>query len=320
MEGEKITYTYKIIQSNFSVKYTGIEIKELLTNTTIALKDNLDIDVTAKKNATISLSGLIPFNILSNNSLENNKSSSNSNQSMRTYPCFKFYIQDLNGNSISKELYSCSEDTTKINFYTLKQLQCKINSDCPLIFSCNSNEGKCTKITCNECEYVKNQVCTPYECCSSNACQENEACLDNTCKVLTCNQDELLESHECLKLVCKDDEYIFEQACRTLICQNDEKIINHTCEKVVCEENQEIKNGECIKLNCALGKVPTNHKCEDFKCGFFQIAEHNSCTFNYRLLLKILVALGLIFGIGGFLYKKYKEQHQIPINSFPPIN
>lgn len=83
----------------------------------------------------------------------------------------------------------------------------------------------CIEVKCGECEYVANNSCHRYECCSDLECGKNETCSRNT--------------NKCVAIECE--------------CGY---IKNRTCVSYECCSNKDCKSGLCINRKCAPAEEP----------------------------------------------------------------
>lgn len=85
--------------------------------------------------------------------------------------------------------------------------------------------GSCANIGCGYCEYVANNTCHRYECCSDAECGKNETCGRNT--------------NKCVQIECE--------------CGY---IKNSTCVSYECCGNNDCKSGLCTNHKCAQAEEP----------------------------------------------------------------
>ncbi|MBT3985755.1 hypothetical protein HOD38_02370 [archaeon] len=67
--------------------------------------------------------------------------------------------------------------------------------------------GECVDPTCGECQYLEDDVCYDYMCCSNEDCLDHEICVDNVCEFFSCDGDcEYKGVHGCFSYICCSDE------------------------------------------------------------------------------------------------------------------
>ena len=194
-----------------------------------------------------------------------------SEESLNLFPCFTFIPLD---NLDAAEETTCGKDIFILDINSLAQLQCETDDDCSEGRVCD--ESLCKKLICNDCQFIQNHRCFSFECCNDGSCASNEICTDNRCNELICDENAYADNHECITLECRENEY------------KDGK----RCKRLRCKSNEYIKNHECKKLSC----------------NFFQEPKENKCGIDFRLIIKITLALGVTAVVLGIFYVKKKQE------------
>jgi len=291
----QVTFALKLSQDKLRVQYTGIDIIDTGINYTISQRKNLALNVTPGKNISFTMSGVLP-NVQSKMDVE-------------VVPCFTFFILDDKNNRSGQEASTCGSLPINITVYAKADLLCTKSSECQFDSKCMQNT--CVPVKCGECQYIESHGCKDFECCSSAACPAGQQCQKNICIDVVCMPDERIIDHKCEPLKCDANEKAVDGRCEKLNCTVDEKIVEHECIPLGCRDDEIVVQRTCKKFECTSNRVPFNHTCIDLVCGFFQRPIESECKFNLRLLVRILLSIGIMVAVGGWLYRKYKEQHPV---------
>lgn len=136
--------------------------------------------------------------------------------------------------------------------------------------------GKSRKICDND--FFTIAIVRSVRCETDADCSEEDYCKDSVCKPLRCRECGYIADHKCFVYEC--------------------------CSSESCKENQACVDNLCVNLNCNEDEYFENHQCKD--CNIFQKAEEQGCSFNSRLFIKIILAIGIIAVVFGILYIKMK--------------
>ena len=285
IEGSKAVFSVNIRSDDSFVRYKSISIRELESNITIAVNNDLDLDVVPGQKVSDTLFGSIP--------------PPTAGHTLIYRPCFKYIVLDSEKNALSPVIESCGSDTISMTVIPLSDISCYKTEDCEYYQYCH--DFKCLLVECSECQYIKDHECIDYGCCRPSDCNENEACLEHECVELKCLDIETLENHACMMLDCAYDEKAENHECIELECLSDEKAENHECVKLDCAYNEKPQNNKCISLNCRNDEGYVNHECQKLRCGLFSNPKDHECIFNAGLLVRILGAMAVIAGVVGYL-------------------
>ena len=79
--------------------------------------------------------------------------------------------------------YACQDAFIATPATAAEETQCLSDSDCSEQERCVNH--KCKFITCENCSYVSNHTCVPFECCFKADCGVNQTCADHMCVNIT---------------------------------------------------------------------------------------------------------------------------------------
>lgn len=113
---------------------------------------------------------------------------------------------------------------------------CCIDVPCPGDSKCVNDI--CVDPICGDCQYLQNNICLDYECCTHDQC-DNLFCVDNSCVNITCGDCQYLDEIllECVSFACCEDS-----DCGTGIC------VNAFSKEARCQQPKKYSLGENITL------------------------------------------------------------------------
>ena len=194
-------------------------------------------------------------------------------------------VIDTNGINIGdnqvKFLISSDDITNKYVYFVEYSLYCKYDSECTFDEACINSE--CTKLNCEDCQYIEDHKCKSYGCCSDNDCKGNQRCEEHNCIDMGCEYNQHAENHVCV-WNCVDNSN--------------------------CKESEECKDHNCYELDCAYNEGFVNHECNLLNCGLFKKTTNHQCVNNPLVITLIgTVALLMIF-VAVFLYWNHAKKHK----------
>ena len=111
---------------------------------------------------------------------------------------------------------SCNDYRIYRNSSYPKYYTCKIQGT---DYYCNRGIYRETTPTCGNCQYLKNNTCFDYECCSDSGCGANETCSNNQCTSLNCTSCQYAENHKCVNYEC----------CNNTDCETNKTCVYNSC-------------------------------------------------------------------------------------------
>lgn len=322
IEGQNAEWYVTIFnRGTLTLEYSKIELLNSLNNSQIAVYDSGFQPLSIERGDTILVSPMQKATVRLNGTLPK----ANFGKMLIYYPCFTTVTPNDDWTHRQKNIYEI------INCYdsneSMPLLQCISDSDCRSDESCINN--KCSKLKCNDCQYISNHSCKSFSCCISDHCKNNEFCANNTCFKLDCKEEEYLFNHSCMNLSCSQTQAIINHACNEVNCSFDEFMINHKCQKLNCSYNEHIVdnacallqcaeeekpgNHTCIALKCSFNETISNHECSSLDCYFFQRIENHKCISDKPLIYRLIAELTAVILIILFIVldvKKYLFAHK----------
>lgn len=179
-------------------------------------------------------------------------------------------------------IWLCDEDYKEKIIAKRIDFQCYKDEDCPFDKICDVKKD-CTASTCEtiaiakECGRIERGDWRPYECCSDQACKDDQYCLNHNCEQVECIKCGYIYNHVCVKFECCDDvdcetnQVCTNNKCTEKKCSYCEYAEKHDCKKyecckdIACEEDEICKGNSCQKIECKNGYTE-NHECFIYPC------------------------------------------------------
>src|SRR3989338_10583274 len=298
--GKPVTWTVTITNDGFrSIDYTHVSIYDAINNSKIAEWDSNFNPLNSEKGDYVTSYPTKPAVV----ELYGKAPPANYRNLFVYYACITNAVTDryIKARYDSQVFEVCYDG---LNF-TMPVVRCLSNNNCAKDEVCRFNE--CQSVKCGPCQYILNNSCRDYKCCSSSQCSPYEYCsshqckplscgpgeyiTNNSCKPIICGFDEYLEDKQCIKLDCKTDEYSFKHTCKPLNCLAVEYVLNRTCKPLNCRENEFPLNHTCVQFTCLFNERYYNHTCAPLDCRFYQKIGMNACISNNWVLAKLLLEL-----------------------------